>query len=125
MESAPSDGEEEAGDDFVINEEKFSVRARDGRKYVFRPRSKLLFALLARVARHRGHHVWFDQLRSGGDVWGQSRVEDSTVRSAVARLRAELRAAGFGDLAGALKTGNYKQRCYVVLDPDQLDGTRN
>jgi hypothetical protein len=98
-----------------VNDETFTVRM--GRsEHTFRQRTKLLFKLLARLARRIGSRVSFDQLRQKDDVWDGSPVEDVTIRGAVARLKAELAQAGFHDLSDAISTGTYDNRHFAILD---------
>lgn len=107
-----------------LDDQTFTVRS-GGNWYRFPPRGKQMFALLERVARRPGHRVDFDDLRQVGDVWDGSMVEDSTIRGAVARLRAALEEHEMGDLAARIKTGSYRNRGYVLLDstatPDDTD----
>ena len=90
-----------------LDDQTFTVRY-GAAAYRFPSRSKLLFALLERVARRPGHRVDFDALRAVGDVWDGSLIEDSTVRGAVARLRGLLEDQGMGGLAARIQTGTYR-----------------
>jgi hypothetical protein len=99
----------------VLDDQTFTVRYGTA-SHRFPPRSKQLFALLERVARRPGHRVDFNDLRTIGDVWDGSQVEDSTVRGAVARLRGVLEDHGMGDLAARIQTGTYRNSGYVLLD---------
>ncbi len=97
-----------------LNDQTFTVCC-GGKKYRFTARNKQLFALLDRVRRRPGHRVSFDDLRTTGDVWDGSRVEDSSIRGAVARLRKLLKNHGMSALAERVTTGTYQGRGYVVL----------
>ena len=97
-----------------LDDQAFTVRYGAG-WYRFPPRSKLLFALLERVARRPGTRVDFDDLRTIGDVWDGLPVEDSTVRGAVARLRGVLEENDMADLAVRIQTGTFRGRGYVLL----------
>ena len=101
--------------DLTLDDQTFTVRYGTA-SHRFPPRGKLLFALLERVARRPGHRVGFDDLRTIGDVWDGSQVEDSTVRGAVARLRGVLEDHGMGGLAARIQTGTYRNSGYVLLD---------
>lgn len=106
---------EKPGVPFAIDENAFTVSMR-GNTATFSGRSKLLFALMARISRRPGHRVDFDALRSNGDVWNGSSVEDETIRGAVKRLRDKLTADGLGDLANCIVTGSFQGRSHVILD---------
>lgn len=101
--------------DLKLDDQTFTVRCGTA-AYRFPPRSKQLFSLLERVARRPGHRVGFDDLRTIGDVWDGSQVEDSTIRGAVARLRGVLDDHGMGGLAARIQTGTYRNSGYVLLD---------
>jgi hypothetical protein len=98
-----------------VDEDTFTVTFQR-RVYTFRPRIKLLFALLARISRRPGHRVYYDTLRDAGDVWNGHRVAESSIRSAVRRLRNVLREAKMDGLAAQISTGTYQCREYVVLN---------
>ena len=86
-------------------------------------RNKQLFALLERINRRPGFRVQFDDLRSKGDVWDGSPVEDSTIRGAVTRLRKLLTNQGMEELANRITTGTYRGSRHVVLHhADAPDG---
>ena len=111
-------GEAAAGSsavDLKLDDQTFTVRCGTA-AYRFPPRSKQLFALLERVARRPRHRVGFDDLRTIGDVWDGSQVEDRTIRGAVARLRGVLDDHGMGGLATRIQTGTYRNSGYVLLD---------
>lgn len=58
------------------------------------------FKLIEHLSRRPDRYCSYGVLIA--DVWGR-RCENSTVRSAVKRLRRSLREAGMGDLAAAIK----------------------
>lgn len=97
-----------------LDDQSFTVRFGN-RSCRFEGRNKQLFALLERISRRPGHRVAFDDLRSVGDVWNGSPVEDSTVRGAVTRLRRRLKNDGLSEFADRIITGTYQQVSYVTL----------
>lgn len=70
----------------------------------------LLFRLAERLARRPGHHVAFERLIR--DVWDGQQVADETIRSAVRRLRSQLKESGMEELAGKIRSVGG----YYVLD---------
>jgi DNA-binding response OmpR family regulator len=73
----------------------------------------ILFKLIQRLARRPGRYFTYDILME--DVWEQ-RCSNTTVRSAVKRLRQALRDAGMPELATAIRG---RGECYgVFLDGD-------
>lgn len=72
----------------------------------------ILFKLIHRLARRPGCYVTYDMLMA--DVWGQ-RCSNSTIRSAVKRLRRALCDAGIPELAVAIRG---RRECYGVFLDD-------
>lgn len=97
-----------------LDDQSFTVRF-GSTSYRFTGRNKQLFALLERINRRPGFRVQFDDLRSKGDVWDGSPVEDSTIRGAVTRLRKLLKSHGMEELANRIATGSYRGNRYTVL----------
>jgi len=79
----------------------------DGRRCVLGP--SLQFRLLHRMAQHPGRYFKYDLLIR--EVWGRT-CDDTTVRTAVARLRRMLRDAGMADLADAIRG---RDHCYGLF----------
>lgn len=84
----------------------------------FPTRRVLLFLLLKRILRRPGQLVSFDVLRSPNETWDNSKVEDSTIRGAVARLRKHLCEHKLDALAAAIVTGKDRNGGYVLFDPE-------
>lgn len=101
----------------VVDSESFAIYCGD-KRCQFAPRRKQLFALLERISRRPGHRVSFDDLRSTGDVWQGSAVEDGTIRGAIARLRKTLKDQDMADLARRISSGTYQGVGYAVLEKD-------
>jgi hypothetical protein len=87
-----------------------------GKSYQFKHRSKLLFALFARLIRRPGYQVSFDVLREKNEVWDGARVEDVTIKGAVTRLKKALTDGGMPELAAAISTGHFQGQPYVILN---------
>lgn len=102
-------------DEIVVDEDTFTVTA-EGKSHRFTGRSKLLFSLLARIHRRPGHQVPFSALCEKDDVWGDAIVEDVTIRGAASRLKKTLKKAGMAKLAGAIVTGHYQGRPFILLN---------
>lgn len=109
---------------FDIVESAFQV-SMGGRQHTFDGRQNKLFALFRRISRRPGHRVDFHALRQQGDVWDGSQVEDSSIRSAVFRLKAALKSSELNDLADAISTGSFQNRPYVILSLDRLRANSN
>lgn len=101
----------------VVDPESFAIYCGD-KCCQFAPRRKQLFALLERISRRPGHRVSFDDLRSTGDVWQGSAVEDGTIRGAITRLRKTLKDQDMADLARRISSGTYQGIGYAVLEKD-------
>jgi hypothetical protein len=105
---------------FRADRRTFTVHLGE-RSLRFEGRSTLLFSLLARLADRPGHRVTFDELCEHGGVWDDRRIEDTTIRGTVARLRKALKDGGLHDVADALSTGRFDGAPFAVLTPpDQL-----
>lgn len=90
----------------LVNAATFSVEWR-GRRCDLGP--SILFRLIQRLLRRPDRYYPYDILMD--DVWDR-RCSDTTVRSAITRLRQALRAAGMSDLADAI---NGCGQCYGVF----------
>lgn len=101
-----------------VDEETFTV-SLGSKSCAFSGRSKLLFQLFARINQRPGHQVTFRTLRENNNVWGDSAVEDVTIRGAVTRLRHTLRKADMGELADRISTGSYQHRPFVMLSSSE------
>lgn len=108
------DQEQSAHATLELDDQSFTVRFGSA-SYRFTGRNKQLFALLERINRRPGFRVQFDDLRSKGDVWDGSPVEDSTIRGAVTRLRKVLKSHDMVRLADRIATGTYRGSRYIVL----------
>lgn len=97
-----------------LDDQSFTVCCGNA-TFRFTGRNKQLFALLERISRRPGFRVTFDDLRSVGDVWDGSPVEDSTIRGAVTRLRKALKQHELTDVADRITTGTYRGSRYVML----------
>lgn len=89
----------------------------------FPPRRSLLFRLLKRIIRRPGQRVSFAALCDHDGPWDGYSVDDSTIRGAVARLRAYLRESGLEAVAGCISTMTDGPRGYVLFDPSKLDSS--
>ena len=72
----------------------------------------ILFKLVQSLARRPGCYLTYDILME--NVW-QRRCSNTTIRSAVKRLRQAMRDAGMGELADAIRG---KGECYGLFPPD-------
>jgi DNA-binding winged helix-turn-helix (wHTH) protein len=95
-----------------------------GKTCTFRPRLKLLFALLVRLTEKPGRRVTYAALGAPGDVWDGGRVEDSTIRGTVARLRTHLRDGGLGAIADALHTMSDRGDGYAWFEPPSSEPSK-
>jgi hypothetical protein len=97
-----------------VDETRFLIWYK-GKPYKYRGPPRL-FALIAKLVDEPGRHVYFDDLRLPDGLWGESRVEDSTLSGHVSRLRKRLTLAGLPEIAERLIVETYGNRRYVVLD---------
>jgi hypothetical protein len=108
-------GEPAIGSEIEVDESTFMVRA-EGKAIRYVSRGKLLFQLLARLARSPGCWVPFHRLLEKDDVWDGRKVSDGTVKGAVSRLRKFLTNSGLPKTAQRLVVGTYAGKKYVVLN---------
>lgn len=102
-----------------LDEETFTATYIDAggveRRCTLAGRFTKQFALLARIAKLPGRRVAFDDLRQPGEVFGDSRAEDSSIRGAVFRLKGSLIEAGLRDVASAISTCTFDRRAFVAF----------
>jgi hypothetical protein len=103
------------GDRPVVDEQLLTITFQ-GKSCHFTSRARALFALFACLNQNPGQPVWFDKLRDSGEVFGDYRVEDDSVRSSMKRLRDYLRSRGMTKLARCLKTGTANGGGFAQLD---------
>lgn len=110
---------EEAHDEptLKLDAETFAVRYGE-HSCRFTSRHVRMFALLDRLWRRAGRHVYFDDLRQVGDVWDGQPVEESTIRGGFSRLRKLLRKNGMDEVADWIVTGRYRNRPYGAIKPN-------
>jgi len=93
-------------DRLVVSPATFSVEWRDRRCDLG---SSILFKLIQRLSRRPGRYFTYDILME--DVW-ERRCSNTTVRSAIKRLRRALRDAGMPELAAAIRG---RRECYGLF----------
>jgi hypothetical protein len=106
---------EYGGERPVVDEQSLTISFRD-KSCRFTSRSRGLFKLFACLNQNPGQHVWFDRLRDSGEVFDEYEVEDSSIRTAMTRLRAYLKKRGIPKLARCLKTGTVDGAMFAELD---------